>query len=327
MYDTVTVLFDQPPRPVLDSPGWQRERVTTNFQTGERSTVRILNDPGGASLTLLPDGRLKVERSLPKALTGQNVDDMSQGDVVASIEAVDAEVARALGTLVLPSIGLASPVRVDYCESERLGSEDAVRRELVRLRNVELPRKGRPIRGDSGSVSWPKGAIRPKVYGKYVETKANELAYGVLRHEVGAFHLRTFRTLLGRSTGVPVALSEVLREDVRANVMGRYGAQLVGGIAMSHELTDSRFVVETVGLFGLRRTAALLGYAILWHVAGEPALSEELTDHSPFGSRSTHYRVVSDFRRLRVALLDKGYAVDLLDEPDQMMRLVGSLAA
>jgi hypothetical protein len=325
MYDTVAVLIDQPPRSVLDSPGWQHERVMTNLQSGERTTARILNDPGGPSLTLLPDGRLKIERSLPKALTGQNVEDLKQSDVGDAIEKVDAEIARALGTLATPSIALAKPVRVDYCESERLGSEDAVRRELMRLRGVELPRKGQPVRGDSGSVSWPKGAIRPKVYGKYVESRGLEAAYGVLRHEVGAFRLKTFRALLGRPATAPVALGDVLTTDVRASVMGRYGVQLAGGLAMAHELTNSRFLAEMLKMFGVRRTASLLGYALLWHGSGEPPVREMDPTRSPFGSQATHYRVVADFRQLRLRLVESGYEV-VDEEPDALMREVVHVA-
>jgi hypothetical protein len=309
MYDTAAVIFDQPPGPVVDSPGWQHERVVTDLTTGERRVARTLNVKDGPSLTLLPDGRLKVERSLPKALTGQNVEDMAQSDVTDAIEVVDQEVARALGTLALPSVGEMMPVRVDYCESRRLGSEDAVRADLLRLATVELPRKGKPVRGESGSVAWPIGAIRPKVYGKYVETRGSDSAFGVLRVEVGAFRLRTFRSLLGRSTGHRVTLEEVLTDVVRTAVMGRYAPQLGGGIAMVHELRDSRLAAEMFGLFGWRRTATLMGAALLWHVAGEPEVRTMDPAQSPFGSRATHYRIVSDYRRLRLALEEKGYRV------------------
>ncbi len=309
MYDTAAVLIDQPPRSILDSPAWQRERVTVDRVTGEQSRVLIGNHDG-LGLTLLGDGRLKVERSLPKALTGQNVEDLSQADVGAAVEAVDREVARAFRTLALPSVAEASPVRVDYCESRALGSEDAVRSQLLRLATIELPRKGRPIRGDAGSVAWPRGAIRPKVYGKYLETHGSDSAYGVLRLEVGAYRLRTFRALLGRPATAPVRLLDALQEDVRAAVMGRYEYELNGGLAMGHELTDSRFLSEMLSMFGVRRTASLVGYALIWHAHGEPNPREIDVRHSPFGSFSTHYRVVNDFRRLREQMIAKGYDLE-----------------
>lgn len=330
MYDTVAVLIDQPPRSVIESPAWQQERVAVNLQTGERTRTRILNVPSGPSLTLLGDGRLKVERSLPKALTGQNVEDIAAADVPRAVQAVDEEVARAFGTLALPSIGTGRPVRADYCESRRLGSEDAVRRELLRLGSVELPRKGRPVRGESASVSWPKGGIRPKVYSKWLETQGSERAYGVLRLEVGAYRLQTFRALLGLPALAPVALADVLTGDVRAKVMTRYARELVGGVAMAHELTDTRFGAEMLGLFGVRRAAGLLGYAVLWHMAGEPAITENMVEsgRSPFGpSRSTHYRVIADYRRLRQHLIEKGYEVDATEQPEDVLRLVQALAA
>jgi hypothetical protein len=314
MYDTVSVLIDQPPRSILDSPGWQRERVVTNRETGERQTWGILNAPSGLACTLLPDGRLKVERSLPKSLTGQNVEDLQQSDVADAVTSVDREVARVFSTLALPSVADAIPVRVDYCQSTRLGSEDAVRVELRRLSTLELPRKGHPVRGESGSVAWPRGAIRPKVYSKWLETRGQESAYGVLRYEVGAYRVKAFRTLLGWSSDRPVALQDVLTADVRAKVMTRYAGALMGGYAMGHELNDMRFAAEMIGFCGVRRTATLLGHAWLWHLAGEPAVKDIDPTKSPFGSSATHYRVVGDFRKLRDHLTAKGYDVGQEDE-------------
>ena len=127
----------------------------------------MLNTAAGLHLTLHPSGALVAERSLPKALTGSNVDDLTQGQVADALAAVDAELRDALGE-DLPGLGSWVPVRVDYCHNAHLGSESEVARTLEKFALIELPRKGLPTVGQSHSVAWTRGSVRLKCYGKYL---------------------------------------------------------------------------------------------------------------------------------------------------------------
>lgn len=76
MYDTVAGLFREVPSEVLDRIPWTRYGKMVNRETGELRETRESRNPGGPYLLLHPDETLKVERSLPKALTGQNAEDL-----------------------------------------------------------------------------------------------------------------------------------------------------------------------------------------------------------------------------------------------------------
>lgn len=305
MYDTVSAVLDEVPPGVSACKSWSRSKITEDRQTGAVQ-ARLIYSADGLSLTLFDAGRLQVERSLPKALTGQNVVDLRDDQVADAIAVVDQELGGVLGVAGLPSIAEWSPARVDYCCSMRLGSEERVALELRRLGDVHLPRKGRAVRGESGSLRWSHGAEKPKVYGKYLETGGDPMALGVLRYEVAVHHKRRFRTLLGRAPGRPVALREVLTESIRDQVLGRYQPSFAEVAMSKDEMGDLEFVREFLGFFGAGRGFQLYGWCVYWALSGYRTFAElEKVAGEQDWNRSSRYRALQDLRKFRAYLRAK----------------------
>jgi hypothetical protein len=318
MYDTVSVLFREVPERVRDPRLYDWNRSHVEAATGEVHRTYALNTPAGLHLTL-HEGGLQVERSLPKALTGQNIVDLEQWQVGAAIERVDAEVEEALGR-GLASVADGLAVRVDYCQSVRLGDESRVRRSLDKFAGVELPYKGLPVRGQNHSVAWPVGAIRPKAYSKFSETRRNPAALGVLRFESEVRRAKAFRDVLARaatssahsmlghrSADAPngPALRDVLLPEVHSFVLGRFADRLRGDVMSADELGDLDFGREMLRFFGWRRTASLLGYCLLFLMYGVKSRNDMLA--APVvGSLATRYRIVADLNRFRLDLVARG---------------------
>lgn len=320
MYDTVSVVREAPPSHVMGRVPWQRVKRSTDPATGQFQERQILST-GGLGLTFYDSGYLQVERSLPKALTGQNVVDLRGDQVAAAVGAVDAEV-RAVFQCELPSIAEWSPARVDYCQSIKLGSEEVVALQLRRLGDVQLPRKGRPVRGESGSLRWGCGAIKPKVYSKYLESR-DPAALGVLRYEVGVFKRRAFAPLLGRMKGRPIALREVLTEELRAVVLDRYRAALGGFVVSEQELGDLEFLEEWMGFFKMGRGVQLLGWCLYWAATGHRTFADlEKAAKEWEWNRRSRYRALADLRRFRAYLAAKRGREEFGSEEDLARRVV-----
>jgi hypothetical protein len=316
MYDTAAVLLSHPPERVTEVRRWDRTVTAADPATGECWPKYIKNVEDGPGLTLLPGGQLKVERSLTKALLGTNVLDLTDGQVSESIAHVDDEVRRALDVPGLPSIATWLPVRVDYAENIKLpGGEAEVLRTLGALAEVSLPRKGLPVRGQAHSVAWPTGAIRPKLYGKYLES-GDQRALGILRHEVGVFRARAFRDLqagtpsLNRParTDSDITLVDVLTPEFRGVVLDRYRTQLRGDVMTAREIGDLELVRLLHELFGVKRSVTMMGWALTWDVMGTRTARDILATGA--GSVPTRYRVVADFRRLRDEMVKRGLMID-----------------
>jgi len=312
MYDTVAVLLSHPPARVMDYQRWDKLVTAVDPQTGECWPKAMKNVPGGPGLTLLPGGQLKAERSLTKALLGTNVLDMTHAQVADAIGIVDEEIGQALDTPGLPSIATWLPVRGDYAENIRMaGGEPEVLRTLEALADVTLPRKGLPVRGQSHSVAWPTGALRPKLYGKYLES-GDQRALGMLRHEVGVYRARVFRELLARTpallrpnrTGADVTLHDVLTPEFRAVVLDRYRTLLRGDVMTAREIGDLELVKLMHELFGVKGSVTMMGWAVTWDVTGSRTARDILA--TGIGSVPTRYRVVADFRRLRDEVAKRG---------------------
>lgn len=306
MYDTARGLLTAAPE-VAGSPGWGTIVERTHPATGERHTTHILNTEAGLHLTLLNGITLTAERSLPKALRGSNVAEIDQADVADALAKIDAEIGDAL-RVELPPFGSWQPTRVDYPRNLVLGSEDAVRSIIGQLRDTQLPWKGRPVAGDSGtSVAWGHGNHRVKVYGK-LEESGDAGATGVLRVEVEARRLSTFRKYLGRERGAPVQLLDVLTPEVRDQVLARFADMFERCVMSERELTNQDFVQEFVELFGTRRTFELLGFCLTYRLAGFPTAREVREGRSVFPfTKSSVYRSLADLRRFRQHMLDQGY--------------------
>lgn len=321
IYDTVTGLLREVPREALDHKLWPHLRQVVATATGEVRTTGIWNVKDGPSFTLHPNGLL-VERSLPKALRGENITDLSGPEVAASMAALDTEVAAIL-PFAVPSIAEWQPVRADYCESRQVGGESEVLRMLDTLAHTVLPYKGLPVRGDHHSVRWPKGAISPKFYSKFLETKRDPRAEGVLRGEMTVRHLGTFRALTG--TDRPT-LADVLRPECFQKVWDPLRPALGGAALSAQEMGDIALVRELVGFFGTRRAAALIGYCVLFVLAGVETRADMVA--SDVLEFRTKYRVLADIRAFRAAMRAKGYTNITPEGPEadaDMVRTLGRL--
>ena len=103
-YDTVSGVLRQPPIRVTDERLWTKERSSIDGD-GVIHRTRSLNLASGLHLTLHDGGALLAERSLPKALRGENVTDLVDGEEVAALAAVDREIGDALGVGTREQVG------------------------------------------------------------------------------------------------------------------------------------------------------------------------------------------------------------------------------
>ena len=226
-------------------------------------------------------------------------------------------------------------------------------RALDKLAGVELPYKGLPVRGQHHSVTWPKGAIRPKVYGKFLETKGDPRALGVLRFESGVFKARSFRTLMdvapptptpirrpllanehlafaadrmsGRSavgdaapkTPADLTVAGVLTPEHHAVVLGRYVERLRGDLMSEKEISDLDFMRELVGCVGYRRAATITGWCLLYALYGVQSRADLLA--SDVGHLATRYRVLADIRGFYDYLRAKGLEPASTESEDDAM--------
>jgi hypothetical protein len=314
MYDTVSAVLGEVPEPVRTPQRWDKIRQTIDPATGEVQSRFTLNTETGLLLTLHGGGRaLQAERSLPKVHRGQNIEDLIGPAVSVAIAQVDAEIADALGYHDLPTIAEWLPVRVDYPTTIVLPDEATVYRTLGQMASVSLPYKGLPTIGDSGSVTWAKGEIHVKAYSKFLESH-DDRARGLLRIEPGVFRARSFRKLLGWASDAPLTLMDVLTPVLHQTVNEKYAARLRGDVMSDKELRDRDLFNEMVALFGPRRTATLLGWALMWGFVGVESREEMLA--VGLGSSATRYRILADYRRFRDVLLEKGYALSETGDAD-----------
>jgi hypothetical protein len=304
MYDTVAALWRHPPEGVDGLIPWRdyRERRTAegtrvSRQAGEHGQVQVIRHP---------DGVLKVERSLPKALTGQNAVDLCQTDVPEALAAVDAELRALAPGVPWPAAGSLDPCKVDYCRSVVMDDPGCVDLTLRRLARLRLPKKSYPVVGESGSVSWPRGAFRPKAYNKGRET--GELRYlNVLRLEVGAFgseRLGRIPGLVPVGSGGRLTLVDVLVPQAAEFALGWFLSR-VGGIDMtSEDMSDLALLKAMVVYFGPRRAFGLLGLFVGWESLG--VRSWEELEALELGDQRSWYRARADLRRFRDDVLKRG---------------------
>jgi hypothetical protein len=327
MYDTVAAVLGEVPPTALDPKRWQRSRSTVDHATGE-VVQTMTSNTGGLLLTLHGARAIKAERSLPKVYRGENVTDLHGPAVSVALAMMDAEIGDVLG-YDIPPVAAWLPVRSDYPRSIDCGDEAGVMRTLAKLAGLEMPYKGRPVVGQSHSVTWSKGDIRLKAYSKHAETKGDPRALGLLRVEPGVFRARTFRRLLGRASDADVSLLDVLTADMHERVNDKFRARLEGDMMTAQEIGDLDLFREMLAIFGARRSASLLGWAAMFGLTGVESRTDML--NSSLGSPATRYRVLADFRELRRALIAKGYTLsetgDETHDVEEVVHRLSGLAA
>jgi hypothetical protein len=179
-----------------------------------------------------------------------------------------------------------------------------------------------------------------KCYGKLAES-GDTAATGVLRVEIEARRLSTFRAYLDRKRGEPVQLLEVLTPQVREAVMNRFADVFERCILTENELTARRFVDEFIEFFPGTRGLTLMGFCLAYRLAGFPSAKNISRGSNVFPfSRASVYRYLSDLRRFRHYLVKQGYShpvtmaennrheegLDELSEDFRMVRYIGQVA-
>lgn len=76
----------------------------------------------------------------------------------------------------------------------------------------------------------------------------------------------------------------------------------------NRELTDEALRDEMFAMFGTRRTTSLLGWCLLFSLAG--VSGERAMRDAQVGGLTSRYRAVADLQRLAEALRAKGYRLD-----------------
>lgn len=272
-----------------------RERRT---EDGTRVT-RLAGEHGQVQVIRHPDGVLKIERSLPKALTGQNAEDLRQADVPDALAAVAAELHVLAPGVAWPDVGSLDPCKVDYCRSNVLEDPAYVDLTLRRWARLALPRKGYPVVGESGSLAWPRGEFRPKAYNKGRETGEHRYL-NVLRTEVGVFSSRGLAHIPGLvavGSGGRLTLVDVLVPQAAEFALGWFLSR-VGGFDMAFEdMSDLALLKAMVGYFGPRRAFGLLGLCVGWQAMGVRTWEE--LEVLKLGDRASWYRARADLRKFR----------------------------
>jgi len=341
-YDTVAALWREAPRVVVDAIEWTDERKHRT-EDGEVLASLRSSGRGGPAFLLHPDGTLKVERSLPKALTGQNAVDLTQSDVGDALDAVGREIWEATGRYrdVL-DFGEWDPCRVDYCRSLPSTDPALVSLTLARLAGVNMKRKGYPVVGESGSVAWTRGMFRFKAYNKGRETAQDDLL-GVLRLEgsaSGGRALSVIPGLLGPAHGARrdqdqetatvgmaarraaerwergstggLAVVDVLVPAAHEFVLSRFLAQIGGYMPTTKDVGEVELLRAMVEFFGARRAFGLLGVCAGWAMLGISSASE--LERLGLGEGTTWYRARADLRRFREAMAARGDDPGSLEE-------------
>ena len=76
--------------------------------------------------------------------------------------------------------------------------------------------------------------------------------------------------------------------------------------AVTDDLSPVKFFGEMKALFGTRRMVELIGYAVLWGVAGIDDVAEMRNRYEDAGlSEAAMYRAMRDYRRFGTVLLEK----------------------
>jgi hypothetical protein len=312
MYDTVAALVREVPSSIIAAIEWTDTR---KHRIEDGTVVESLRASGrdGPAFILHPDGTLKIERSLPKALTGQNAVDLTQSDVGDALDALDREVWEATGR---PSraleFGGMDPVRADYCHSLPAVDPAVVALTLRKWSRVNMKRKGLPVVGESGSVSWTKGMFRFKSYNKGRETGQDDLL-GVLRVEGSAWSSRSFAVIPGLSSGHgKLVVADVLTPVAHEFVLRRFIGQLEGAMPTPEELGDVELLRSMVAFFGARRALGLLGLCAGWAMLG--VASGQDLERLKLGEGTTWYRARADLKRYRDAMVALGDDPGTLEE-------------
>lgn len=316
-YDTLIAAKGQTGKP--DWP-WQTVRETRR-QDGSSQIMACINLPEvqisyHEAKGDRPWSELRVQASLPKVLYGTNARDLvamnevraAVDQVSAALEVVTGEQADLLGWDVR---------RVDVTADRVLPSEAHVRAALVALARVRI-RRQMPVRGQSGSISWPgrRGGFTRKAYSKYLESGV-EAAQGRLRVEVGAMGQKALKRMHPGPVmdGQKVRVCDLLTEGaekMRERTV-RVMVELVDKVF--EELVD----VDAMKAFwafkaGDRRSdyaGRMIGYAYLVQRFGWEFLDGVV-------DRVTVYRVRKEFRRVGIDPMEvdftQGGPVDALEE-------------
>jgi len=285
-YDTLTAWCS--PEVFTPDPqvGWKPVTTQTTFdlETGayEHEHKWVLNDGAYGYTWFGQSNRLQLQVSLPRVLTGSNVEPWEPGDDCDAVGAglrIGQEVHRRLGYQKVPWWADWAPYRVDATVNFHLANHSEVMATLTMLQNIRLPRlRKQGYSGDRGSVTWAGRTRRYQVYSKEMEQRdlGNDQeaakAMGILRAEARVQKSQGIKRVLGPLLGGEVTVRKVLDinnvDRVSAAILGDLEAtvsQAIGGLVVK----NSPAFEEIVKDMGIAEAVKALGINVLYRERGE----------------------------------------------------------
>lgn len=339
-YDTLTAMCS--PEGFTPDPqvGWEMRPVNISFdlETGEtlRKDKWVWNQDG-YDFTYFPEGpeqdsRLLLQVSLPRVLTGSNVEPWAPGDDCDAVGAglrIGQEVHRRLDWQEVPWIADWDVNRLDATANYKLASHSHVMSVLSALRGRRIPHHRKSAyTGETGTVMWGGKVRRYVVYSKEIEQRekgygkeAAAKAVGILRAEARVQKSRYVRRLLKSLVGEPVTVRKVLAADmvkpVSAIILGHLEgtvSETIGGLVMA----NSPALEDMVKDLGVDQAARVLGMHFMYQARGEEWLRHV------YGDRSNFYRTMKRLKDLgldpRTVDLGLGKQLRMLDSVEISQR-------
>lgn len=284
-----------------DPARWPGKRQRTYRPDGE-VREKWVHSAGGVGLTFWPSFNvLWAEASLPKLVDGRNDVELDADGEAAALALMDDRL-RSLLPFALPPFASWAPVRLDVVRQVRVGSAGRLQQVLRTLRDVEVPRWGRPSVGQSLSLWWGnKGRQGARIYDKFTEVKeTGHLALGP-----------SVPSVLGDRAGPPTDLLRaegVLRQAsvIRRLMHDRHAtlaAAMRSGVGerpllrvwpmveriLEGDVKEEQVLKALLKKYSFVTAVRLLGFARAVHVLGVDGLSEGM-------DRVTIWRGLHDLR-------------------------------
>jgi len=298
-YDTLTAYCSPEVFRPDSQVGWKPVTTQTTYDDEtdlyEHQHKWVWND-GGYDFTWFEQSRrLQLQVSLPRVLTGSNLDPWEPGDDGDAVGAglrIGQEVHRRLGGQNLPWWADWPPYRVDATVNYHLADHSQVMATLQMLQRVRLPHlRKQGYSGDRGSVTWAGRTRRYQVYSKEIEQRdlGNDQeaarAMGILRAEARVQKNQGIKRVLGPLIDGEITVRKLLDinnvERVSTAILSRLEAtvsQAIGGLVMKNSPAFEDIVKD----IGIAEAVKALGIRMLYQERGEDYVRQIWGDKGNF---------------------------------------------
>jgi len=169
-----------------------------------------------ARITYYPkDQRLLAESSLPKLLYQSNIPFINENEINQAKSILNEWISDITKSNLKKENWKAS--KIDYYYNFKVDTQ--VSSYLEYFSFLKLPYKGIPIIWLNETVTWKSTTEGLKFYDKFIESKENPAAKGILRMELRLMRHKTMK----RRTGLDeVFLDDMINEDLYLEIMNEY---------------------------------------------------------------------------------------------------------